>query len=127
VPGQTGKFSISRHPPYQPTTISTTPKPFRVGILVPNYNTFTSINITSFSSQCPEIASSVVYLHATIYHLGAEDHGKYISTLKEIAFWRFDDADAVLYYDAWIPNLLLWFDKYSGVAQDCIGMTIVVA
>jgi hypothetical protein len=23
----------------------------------------------------------------------------------QIAFWRFDDTGAVLYYDAWIPNL----------------------
>ena len=28
-----------------------------------------------------------------------------IDTIKQIAFWRFDDSGAVLYYDAWIPNL----------------------
>ncbi len=38
-----------------------------------------------------------------------------MSTLKEVAFWRFDDKGAVLYYDAWIPNLAAWISKFLGV------------
>jgi hypothetical protein len=33
----------------------------------------------------------------------------------QIAFWRFDDTGAVLYYDAWIPNLQCIFDISEGV------------
>jgi hypothetical protein len=69
------------------------------GLLAPlNYNTFTNATIHSFSSQCPEVASSVVYLNTTVVKPGDPTDGQYTSTLKEVAFWRFDDASAVLYY-----------------------------
>lgn len=98
------------------------------GLLAPpNYNAFTSITMNSFSSQCAEVASSVVYLHTYVVKPGDPTNGQYVSTLKEIAFWRFDDEGAVLNYDAWIPNLPLWFSKYSGVALDGTGLFSVVA
>jgi hypothetical protein len=97
------------------------------GIPTPFYGAFTNARLVSFTSGCPEVASSVVYLDTTVvYPHGAAPpsggllapapppNGSYISTLKEIAFWRFDEKGAVLYYDAWIPNLPLWFDIYSG-------------
>ena len=69
---------------------------------------FTSANITAFSSGCPEVASSVAYLETRVYNPGFPDHNKYLSTLKQVAFWRFDEDGAVLKYDAWIPNLGEW-------------------
>ena len=36
------------------------------------------------------------------------NNGQYLSTLKQVAFWRFDDDGAVTAYDAWIPNLSDW-------------------
>ena len=62
----------------------------RPGIITPSYNTFTRATINHFSSQCAEIASSVVYLDATVVDPGAANDGSYVSTLKEVAFWRFE-------------------------------------
>ena len=72
------------------------------------------MEITHFASNCPEVASSVVNLVTTIVHPNSTDNGKYVTTLKQIAFWRFDDSGAVLNYDAWIPNLALWTTVSSG-------------
>lgn len=66
-------------------------------------------------SSCQNVASSVVYLDTTIVHPGSADDGQHVSTLKQVAFWRFDDSGAVLHYDAWIPNLALWTTKLFGV------------
>ncbi|TEY87357.1 hypothetical protein BOTCAL_0003g00370 [Botryotinia calthae] len=84
------------------------------GILEPNYNAFTSYELHAFTSGCPEEASSIVYLNTTIMHPCSTSHGQYVTKIKEIAFWRFDENGAVLYYDAHIPNLSLWFAKYTG-------------
>lgn len=109
------------------SALSTIPIPHRALLAPPNYNTFTNATIHSFSSQCPEVASSIVYLNTTVVNPGDSTDGQYISTLKEVAFWRFDDTGAVLYYDAWIPNLSLWFAKYSGVELDGNGLIPAVA
>lgn len=85
------------------------------GILTPIYKTFTKATINHFASSCPNVASSVVYLDTTIVHPGSADDGQHVSTLKQVAFWHFDDSGAVLYYDAWIPNLALWTTKLFGV------------
>ena len=82
---------------------------------MPNYNTFTSVSIHSFTSGCPEVASYATYLNATVVNPQARNNGAYISTLKEVAYWRFDNEGAVMYYDAWVPNLSLWVALYSGV------------
>ncbi|KAF7935332.1 uncharacterized protein EAE97_008239 [Botrytis byssoidea] len=84
------------------------------GILQPNYNAFTSYELHAFTSGCPEVASTIAYLNTTIVNPGSPSHGKYVTKIKEIAFWRFDDTGAVLYYDAQIPNLSLWFAKFTG-------------
>ncbi|KAK6597175.1 hypothetical protein H4I95_09446 [Botrytis cinerea] len=84
------------------------------GILQPNYNAFTSYELHAFTSGCPEVASSIVYLNTTIVHPGSPSHGQYVTKIKEIAFWRFDENGAVLYYDAQISNLSLWFAKFTG-------------
>jgi len=70
----------------------------------------TSYKITEFSSECADIASSVVYLYCSVYNPGSPDHGKPLAPLKQVAFWRFDSQGAVLKYDAWIPNLNSWVE-----------------
>ncbi|KAA6414115.1 MAG: hypothetical protein FRX48_02477 [Lasallia pustulata] len=71
----------------------------------PTYVAFTKAQIVEFTSGCPEVAASVVYFTNSVVNATAADNGKYITTLKQVAFWKFDREGAVLYYDAWIPNL----------------------
>lgn len=68
----------------------------------------TGYKITEFSSQCRDVAASVVYLYCSVVNPGSADHGKPLPPLKQVAFWRFDEHGAVLKYDAWIPNLNTW-------------------
>ncbi len=70
----------------------------------------TSYKITEFSSQCRDVASSVVYLYCSVVDPGGPDDGKVLPPLKQVAFWRFDEHGAVLKYDAWIPNLNSWVE-----------------
>ncbi|KAH0537939.1 hypothetical protein FGG08_005389 [Glutinoglossum americanum] len=70
--------------------------------------------IVEFTSSCPEVAASVVYLETKVVNPGGQDDGKQLSTLKQVAFWRFDDCGAVLKYDAWIPNLNTWLEVNNG-------------
>ncbi|KAL0060193.1 hypothetical protein AAF712_013040 [Marasmius tenuissimus] len=74
-------------------------------------------DIVEFSSGCPDVASSVVYLHTTQVNpeTGERVPGAKDAPLKQIAFWRFDSTGAVLKYDAWIPNLPLWINASSGI------------
>ena len=52
--------------------------------VAPNYVTFLSTEITHFTSGCPEIAASVVYIHTGVYHPGSPDDGKPVTTLKQV-------------------------------------------
>jgi hypothetical protein len=74
----------------------------------PAFSVFSKAEIVSFSSGCPEVAASVVYLETRVWTGNASDPGPYLSTLKQIAFWRFDKNGAVQDYDAWVPNLNDW-------------------
>jgi hypothetical protein len=74
----------------------------------------TSYKIAEFSSQCRDVAASVVYLYCSVVNPGHPDHGKPLPPLKQVAFWRFDKQGAVLKYDAWIPNLNSWFEATTG-------------
>lgn len=71
----------------------------------------TGYQITEFSSQCKDVAASVVYLYCSVVNPGCADHGKPLPPLKQVAFWRFDHEGAVLKYDAWIPNLHSWVES----------------
>ncbi|TGO29942.1 hypothetical protein BPAE_0009g00380 [Botrytis paeoniae] len=84
------------------------------GNLQPNYNAFKSYELHVFTSSYPEVASTIAYLNTTIVNPGSLSHGQHVTKIKEIAFWRFDDKGAVLYYDAQIPNLSLWSAKFTG-------------
>ncbi|MCJ1243216.1 hypothetical protein MMC30_000413 [Trapelia coarctata] len=83
----------------------------------PLWDTWTSFEIRSFTSGCPEVASSVVYGKTTGVNPNASSYGQHITTIKQIVFWRFDDAGSVIYYDAWIPNLKTYTRLQFGVAS----------
>ncbi|KAG4439119.1 hypothetical protein IFR05_005406 [Cadophora sp. M221] len=74
----------------------------------PSFSVFTSAKVVSFSSGCADVAASVAYLETRVLNPNSTDNGKYLSTLKQVAFWRFDKDGAVIAYDAWIPNLNIW-------------------
>ncbi|KAJ7243074.1 hypothetical protein C8J57DRAFT_1367153 [Mycena rebaudengoi] len=75
-----------------------------VGQFANDPSAITKATIVAFTSGCPEVASSVVYL--TVSTVNPDNStGPYVSSQKQIAFWRFDDEGAVLKYDAWLPGL----------------------
>jgi hypothetical protein len=74
----------------------------------PAYSVFTKATVVEFSSGCPEVAASVAWLETRVDNANLTNNGQYLSTLKQVAFWRFDDNGAVTSYDAWIPNLADW-------------------
>jgi hypothetical protein len=74
----------------------------------------TGYQITEFTSECADVASSVVYLFSTVVNPGAPNDGQVLPTLKQVAFWKFDECGAVLKYDAWIPNLNDWVTMATG-------------
>ncbi|KAL2163551.1 hypothetical protein VTH06DRAFT_5609 [Thermothelomyces fergusii] len=47
----------------------------------------TGYKIAEFSSQCRDVAASVVYLHCSVVNPGFADHGKPLPPLKQVAFW----------------------------------------
>lgn len=71
---------------------------------------FYKAEVVEFTSGCPEVASSLVYLRTG--HVDpktkALDESKPTTTLAQVAFWRFDDQGRVLKYHAWVPNLQRW-------------------
>jgi hypothetical protein len=81
---------------------------------------FWRADVTEFSSQCPEIASSVVNLRTA--KIGKDGkivpNSGYETTLKQIAFFKFDSAGKVIAYDAWIPNLQRWTEIANGIPFD---------
>ncbi|CAI4214379.1 unnamed protein product [Parascedosporium putredinis] len=56
----------------------------------------TSYKIVEFSSGCPEVAASVVYLYCNVVDPGTPHHGKALAPLRQVAFWKFDDEGAVI-------------------------------
>ncbi|KAJ8079814.1 hypothetical protein AAF712_016620 [Marasmius tenuissimus] len=83
----------------------------------PAGSAFYKADIVEFSSGCPDVASSVVYLHTARVNpeTGERVSGAREVPLKQIAFWRFDSEGSVLKYDAWIPNLPLWIKASIGI------------
>ncbi|EOD45455.1 hypothetical protein UCRNP2_7827 [Neofusicoccum parvum UCRNP2] len=74
-------------------------------------------DVVSFTSGCAEVAASVVYLKggAVNNETGGLIEGSPVTTLKQVAFWKFDEDGLVLQYDAWIPNLQLWTNVANGI------------
>ncbi|KAJ6579197.1 hypothetical protein DFH09DRAFT_1246204 [Mycena vulgaris] len=107
---------------------------------VPPNGAITNATLVEFTSGCPEVAASTVYL--TTSTINADNStGAFISRCvmslevtwyvscvsTQIAFWHFDADGAVLKYDAWIPSLDLFssashggpgFDPYSPAAMN---------
>ncbi|KAF2216223.1 hypothetical protein CERZMDRAFT_81373 [Cercospora zeae-maydis SCOH1-5] len=81
---------------------------------------FTRAEVLEFTSGCPEVAASLVYFRSG--HVDPQtlkvDTTKPMSTLSQVAFWRFDNEGKVLKYHAWIPNLQAWTNAASGVDFD---------
>ncbi|CAP59730.1 uncharacterized protein PODANS_1_260, partial [Podospora anserina S mat+] len=77
----------------------------------PSSAAITSYKIVEFSSECRDIAASVVYLYTSVVNPGSPDHGKPLPPLKQVAFWKFNKEGEVEKYDAWIPNLNSWVTR----------------
>ena len=54
-------------------------------VQAPLFDTWTKADIVSFSSSCPEIASSVVYGETTGVMPNASSFGKVVTTLKQVS------------------------------------------
>ncbi|EKG20842.1 hypothetical protein MPH_01825 [Macrophomina phaseolina MS6] len=76
--------------------------------------------LVEFTSGCPEVASSLVYLRTGVIDKKTNkvDLSKPTTTLAQVAFWKFDDQGAVLNYHAWIPNLQTWTEVGNNVDFD---------
>lgn len=74
----------------------------------PGYGAFTKAEVVEFTSGSPDVAASLVYFTTSVVNPNATNNGQYITSLKQVAFWRFDEKGAVLKYDAWIPSLRLY-------------------
>lgn len=74
-------------------------------------------DVVAFTSGCPEVASSLVYLHTGTVDsaTGAVDMTQPTTILSQVAFWRFDAQGLVLRYQAWIPNLQAWTQAATGL------------
>ncbi|KAL8675480.1 MAG: hypothetical protein Q9168_000181 [Polycauliona sp. 1 TL-2023] len=83
----------------------------------PTYSVFSDVRVVEFTSGCPSVASSVVYFNTTVLNPNATNNGQYLTTLKQVAFWEFDRHGDVVKYDAWIPNLRLYFSITSGLGN----------
>ncbi|KAK6508742.1 hypothetical protein TWF506_010819 [Arthrobotrys conoides] len=64
-----------------------------------NSAAFTRFELVQFSSECPEIAASTVYLYAEVVNATSPDNGKLVSILKQTGFWRFNERGEVVNYD----------------------------
>ncbi|KAL8683453.1 MAG: hypothetical protein Q9186_000608 [Xanthomendoza sp. 1 TL-2023] len=80
----------------------------------PSYGVFSDVRVVEFTSDCPSVASSVVYFRTTVHNPNATNDGQYLTTVKQIAFWEFDKRGAVIKYDAWIPSLRLFANIVAG-------------
>jgi hypothetical protein len=74
-------------------------------------------DVVEFTSGCPNIATSVVYLRTGKVdpQTARVDTTKPVQTLAQVAFWQFDDSGAVERYHAWIPNVQGWIQAATGI------------
>ncbi|KAJ7114935.1 hypothetical protein C8R44DRAFT_629759 [Mycena epipterygia] len=95
---------------------------------IPPNGVFTNATLVEFVSGCPEVAASTVYLTASTINAD-NSTGPFLTTLKEVAFWHFDEEGAVLKYDAWIPSLDRYYNTVHGVGFDLYspaGMNVTI-
>ncbi|KAJ7132669.1 hypothetical protein C8R46DRAFT_923951, partial [Mycena filopes] len=73
----------------------------------------TNATLVQFTSGCPQVAASTVYL--TISTINPDNStGPFITALKQTAFWHFDEDGAVLKYEAWIPSVDRFVNALNG-------------
>jgi hypothetical protein len=74
--------------------------------------------LSHFSSECPGIASSVVQLRTGKVDptTGQLVPSALTTTLKQVAFWKFNKNGEVMQYEAWIPNLQAWTEYANGIS-----------
>ncbi|KAJ7749761.1 hypothetical protein B0H14DRAFT_2982752 [Mycena olivaceomarginata] len=93
---------------------------------VPPNGAITNATLVEFTSGCPEVAASTVYLNVSTINPD-NSTGPFIAVLKQVAFWRFDAEGAVLKYDAWIPNLDPFTNLLHGFDSNSVaGMTNII-
>ncbi|PPJ58835.1 hypothetical protein CBER1_08495 [Cercospora berteroae] len=76
--------------------------------------------IVDFVSDCPDVASSLVYFrpaaeekkaasdaHRTLRRRTSNDD----IVLSQVAFWRFNEAGEIEKFQAWLPDLQAWADE----------------
>jgi hypothetical protein len=93
----------------------------------PNYATWTKAKIVAFTSGCPEVASSIVWGDTVgVNKSVTATYGKKITTIKQVAFWRFDDDGSVIAYDAYLPSLALYTQLLYGTPVTTKYKTTVI-
>jgi len=88
---------------------------------------FTHFWIPQFSSECPEVAASTVYLTAAVVDPTKNDTGRVVTYLKQTGFWRFNAAGEVINYDLDLIQLndftsQLTSSNYSNPVQQAISI-----
>ncbi|KAK4497198.1 hypothetical protein PRZ48_011648 [Zasmidium cellare] len=78
---------------------------------------FYDSQVVDFVSGCADVAASLVYFRTGSVDplTGQLDQSRPVSTLSQVAFWRFDQSGAVEKYQAWVPNLQAWTRASSGI------------
>ncbi|KAL6414081.1 uncharacterized protein AUP68_00595 [Ilyonectria robusta] len=80
-----------------------------------NPTIFSEAKIVEFNSGCPEVATSTVYLKVSSVDIANPTVPvQFVTYLKQVAFWRFNDKGEVTHYDAWIPNLQAFVEMNLG-------------
>ncbi|KAJ6256805.1 hypothetical protein Dda_8673 [Drechslerella dactyloides] len=64
-----------------------------------NNAAFSRFELAQFSSECPEVAASTVYLYTSVVNPGGPDDGKLITILRQTGFWKFNAKGEVENYD----------------------------
>jgi hypothetical protein len=81
----------------------------------PLYDTWTEADVVSFTSGCPEVASSVVYGRTTGVNSSASTYGQYITTIKQVSsnFHQMIRRETLI---ALLPDCILEIRRYWGRA-----------
>ncbi|KAH6972594.1 hypothetical protein EDB80DRAFT_596284 [Ilyonectria destructans] len=80
-----------------------------------NPTIFSEAKIVEFNSGCPDVATSTVYLKLSRVDIANPTVPvQFVTYLKQVAFWRFNDKGEIAHYDAWIPNLQAFVEMNFG-------------
>ncbi|KAM5528490.1 hypothetical protein FOXYSP1_18971 [Fusarium oxysporum f. sp. phaseoli] len=80
-----------------------------------NPTIFSEAKIVEFNSGCSDVATSTVYLKLSKVDIANPTVPiQFVTYLKQIAFWRFNEEGEITHYDAWIPNLQAFVERNFG-------------